>query len=272
MKKWLYTLSVALAVALTTPGVAAAADLGGSGPREYVEAPASYKDWTGIYAGFLIGYSTADFGFDSNTSIYSGQGEEGPIFTDFPLGFGSDSSEINFGVQLGADVQYGMVVLGAVADFSWMGLESGGTTDVGEALFGPEASDEVFLDHEFGLEYLATARLRAGALLHPSVLAYVTGGVAFGNVEFDARVRGNDVDECCINFGSDTQRWGYTVGAGVEAKLTENIRAKVEYLYVDLGEAEYNVNAVSGGQTFADHKGSIEVDLHLVRAGLAYQF
>lgn len=262
MKKWLYTLSVALAVALTTPGVAAAADLGGSGPREYVEAPASYKDWTGIYAGFLIGYSTADFEHSTSTSI----GQSG----DFPFNLDSSDDQFNFGVQLGADVQYGIVVVGAVADFSWMGLEGNGT----DTLFGTPQNG-FLIDNEFGLDTLGTARLRIGALATPNILVYATGGIAFG--QLDGAVRGLvNCDECefdefeIAEVSYDDARWGYTVGAGVEAKLTENIRAKVEYLYVDLGEAEYNINVLGGD--FLNHSGSVELDLHLVRAGLAYQF
>lgn len=262
MRNWLYTL-VTMVVALTIPGVATAADLGNTGGRAYVEAPVVAKDWTGIYAGFLVGWSTADFEYDSTTTVGS---------TTVPFGFGSSGDEWNFGAQLGGDYQYGSIVVGGVVDFSYMGQGGGGTVDLGEEFDGPE--DTFLLDHEFGLEYLATARFRAGVLVHPLVLAYVTGGVAFGNVEFDARARLQDGETTVgsLNFGSDTMRWGYTVGAGLEAKLTENIRAKVEYLYVDLGEAEYNINAISGSTELGSHNGSLELDLHVVRAGLAYQF
>ncbi len=278
MKNWLYTLSVALAVALTTPiSQLAAADLGNGPGRQYVEAPVVSKDWTGVYGGFLIGWGSADFETNTSTTVdFNGSESEGYSYT-VPFGFGSSGDAWNFGVQLGVDKQYGPFVFGAVADWSFMGLEGGGTTDIGQELQGTVADGfvapgEAFLDHEFGIENLATARLRAGFLVNEWILAYGTVGVAFGTIEGDFRVRGEDVSGGSLNFSTDDQRWGWTVGAGLEAKLTENIRAKVEYLYVDLGEAEYNVNLLSPGGEVFSHSGSTAIDLHLVRAGLAYQF
>jgi outer membrane immunogenic protein len=72
-----------------------------------------------------------------------------------------------------------------------------------------------------------------------------------------------------LRASTDDNRFGYTIGGGLEAKLTEHIRVKAEYLYVDLGEAEYNVGLLGG---LVDHSGSTQIDLHLIRAGLAYQF
>lgn len=265
MKNWLYILSVALAVAFTTPGVAAAADLG---QRQYVssEAPVVAKDWTGIYAGFLVGWSTADFNYDSTTTF---DGESARF------GFGSSDDQLNFGFQFGADKQYGAVVIGLAADISYMGLEGSDRTGLTAELSGdpiPQEKDFV-VDHQFGLDYLATARVRLGYDVGGFLLPYITGGVAFGSVETQTGLSSPEgPNGQRFEFGSistETQRWGYTVGAGLEAKLTENIRAKVEYLYVDLGDAETNVNALGG---LVESNSSVELDLHLVRAGLAYQF
>jgi outer membrane immunogenic protein len=66
-------------------------------------------------------------------------------------------------------------------------------------------------------------------------LFYGTGGVAFGDVK---------------NGGASSTRTGWTLGAGVEAALTNNMTARVEYRYTDLGTA--NVGGSSISQTSND--------------------
>ena len=74
-------------------------------------------------------------------------------------------------------------------------------------------------------DWLATVRGRAGYAFD-RILIYGTGGGAFGNVQAGVRRAGP--------FSSSTQT-GWTAGAGVEFAFTPNLTAKVEYLYVDLG-------------------------------------
>lgn len=84
-------------------------------------------------------------------------------------------------------------------------------------------------------------------------MPYVTGGVAFGDVK--ASVAG---------FGSTTDtNAGWTLGGGIEAAIAGPWTAKVEYLYVDLG------NTNCSGYIL-----STNVDFHtnIVRAGLNYRF
>jgi outer membrane immunogenic protein len=68
-------------------------------------------------------------------------------------------------------------------------------------------------------------------------------------------------------------RFGYAVGAGLEYAVTNNWSAKIEYLYYDLGKAEYVSPQIAGAAlpgvfatTRADAKGN------LVRAGVNYRF
>ena len=72
--------------------------------------------------------------------------------------------------------------------------------------------------------WLATVRGRAG-YAWDRILFYGTGGAAFGNVQTVAGA---------LPYDSVTQT-GWTAGAGVEWAFLPNWTAKVEYLYVDLG-------------------------------------
>jgi outer membrane immunogenic protein len=69
--------------------------------------------------------------------------------------------------------------------------------------------------------------------------------------------------------GADSQtHFGYTVGAGAEAKVAQNFTAKVEYLYTDLGSKTYDLLCRCLNNIQWDQR----VDFHTVRLGLNYQF
>ena len=78
----------------------------------------------------------------------------------------------------------------------------------------------------------------------------MTGGLAVGNVKTTG---------ACIGDTSDTNV-GWTVGAGLEAQISGPWSAKLEYLYVDLGESD----TVLGGQA--------DFNTNIVRDGLNYRF
>jgi outer membrane immunogenic protein len=100
--------------------------------------------------------------------------------------------------------------------------------------------------------WLGTVRGRLGYALgaQGTILPYITGGVAFG-----------DIENSVTGFGSAREtKVGYALGAGIEAALSGPWTAKVEYMYVDLG----NGPTVGGiGSNF---------HTNIVRAGLNYRF
>jgi outer membrane immunogenic protein len=86
------------------------------------------------------------------------------------------------------------------------------------------------------LTWFGTVRGRAGALVTPTVLAYVTGGLAYGEVKSDLLVSGtNGLVPVSAAFSNTTTRAGWTAGAGIEGRLGGGWTAKIEYLYIDLG-------------------------------------
>jgi outer membrane immunogenic protein len=77
-------------------------------------------------------------------------------------------------------------------------------------------------------------------------LPYVTGGVAFGDIETIAPPL----------KGTDNTKFGWTIGAGVEAAFAKNWTAKLEFLHVDLGSASCGFScgtSVPGSVTFQDN-------------------
>jgi outer membrane immunogenic protein len=136
------------------------------------------------------------------------------------------------------------------------------------------------LNTEFSLPWFATFRGRAGILVDPSLLLYGTGGLAVGEVKvltqlsataqlFGPGVAGTIPSGAPVTVlgpaSSESQtRVGWTAGAGLEKKFSQNWSAKLEYLYLDLGTKTY----------FGGTANAIDVSFHdhILRAGINYAF
>ena len=109
-------------------------------------------------------------------------------------------------------------------------------------------------------------------------LLYVNGGVAYGN--FDSDFVSNTVATIVARRQrSDEDAWGYTVGGGVEALLTQRVSIGVEYLYTDLDADTAQVTlsgaGASGGPFGAGtdiRPDDDEFDFHTIRGILKYRF
>jgi len=181
--------------------------------------------WTGFYAGVNAGYGWGEF-------------SKAPGFDD-PDGFVG-------GAQIGYNYQIGQFVVGLETDIQYSDL-SGKTRPV------------TFADGNVGVgrgevEYFGTVRGRIGAAFDRALI-YVTGGLAYGETKF----RGLDTT-AGLSFSKSKTTAGWTIGGGLEYAFTDNITAKAEYLYVDLGDNRYY------GANKAETKFSV------VRAGLNYKF
>ena len=64
------------------------------------------------------------------------------------------------------------------------------------------------------------------------MLVYVTGGVAFGGMDYDATIKTGNTS---VHL-SDDIRVGYVLGAGVEFALRSNWSLKLEYQYLNFGD------------------------------------
>jgi outer membrane immunogenic protein len=143
------------------------------------------------------------------------------------------------GVTAGYNWQMNQVVFGVEGDINWSDISGRG---------GCGAGTICTVDNN----WLGTVRGRLGWAAG-QFMPYVTGGLAFG-----------DIDVRRTGFGrNDSTEFGWTLGAGVEAALWGPVSAKIEYLYVDLGDGP-SVPGPGGGS--ADFQTSI------IRAGLNYRF
>jgi outer membrane immunogenic protein len=154
-----------------------------------------------------------------------------------------------FGVQGGYNWQIDSWVLGIETDFQWTGERGSFAFVCPAGVCGALVQGPVTGTFEQKLSSLGTLRGRLGVTSFPGmvtgspVMAYVTGGLAWGRIKSDGTLAGTN---CVVGaavvcgpagsaFTDRTTKVGWTIGAGIEGVLWGNWSAKVEYLYVDLG-------------------------------------
>jgi len=218
---------------LLSPIAAQAADI-------VAETPAVY-DWTGFFVGANAGY-----GFGANDTIKL-QSE------DFDNNIGNlDMHGFLGGGQLGANWQAGTWVLGAEADMQF--------ADISDSEF--RTLEDVSVDTKGEIDWLSTVRLRSG-IAFDNMLLYGTGGIAFGGVDYKVSI----IDDATTSdLHEDYTATGWTAGAGVEWGLSEKSSAKLEFLYIDLGDKTVDDLAGSGTRL------KLQPTAQSLRLGLDYRF
>ena len=241
---------------------ASAADMAAQAPITKAAAAVAY-DWTGIYAGvnaggaFSSGNTIRPIG-DTASLAFAGAGV-------FPGALSNKRSGFTGGLQLGANYQIGQFVIGAETDWQALGFAKKSNFTLASGTVGSLKETN---------SWLGTTRIRLGFTPVDRLLVYGTGGVAYGNVGmsggFVSPTQGNAM---WLGQNSDT-KFGWALGAGAEYAITNNLTAKLEYLYYDLGSSNLvmgaaNAAAVAVASTpafRAENRGNI------IRAGLNYKF
>jgi outer membrane immunogenic protein len=197
----------------------------------------------GALAGFIGSAIAADL--PRQAPIYKAPAYMAPVFnwTGAYIGInggggwgrsdynGSNKYDVSgglIGATIGYNWQFGTWVVGLEGDADWASIKGSGN-----------ASDTKN-------NFLSTIRGRVGYSFD-RFLPYVTGGLAVGNLKANDN-RG---------FSADQTNAGWTVGAGVEFAFAPQWTAKVEYLYVDLGnvdlggrKTDFYSNVVRGGVNY----------------------
>jgi outer membrane immunogenic protein len=154
------------------------------------------------------------------------------------------------GGQVGFNWQFApSAVAGIEADVVNSGLDKTDTRIFAAAHFigdGPiEANTEAATQK---LRWLGTVRARLGiTALDNSLLAFATGGFAFGEVNDSVMTTGvpNGAGPIAVNASSNTVANGWTLGGGAEYAFLNDWSAKVEYLYYDLGSRTLTLDYAS---------------------------
>lgn len=132
-------------------------------------------------------------------------------------GVATEPSGVLGGVQAGYNWQSGQFVFGGEADIQITG------------------ADDTAAPFKFSNPWWGSVRGRGG-LAWNSFLFYATAGLAFGEVEGQ------------LGGLTETKtQLGWTAGLGTEVALNQRWSAKVEYLYVDLGDRNFSITGGNNG-------------------------
>ena len=214
-----------------------AADLSRPLPAPVYKAPAMVApvfSWTGLYLGVQGGY---------------GWGHES--YTDNALGAVRHSPEGGiFGGVLGYRYQIGQFVLGAEGTASW--------ADINDTVAGGPFSETL----KARSIYTATGQIGWAAL--PQTLIYAKGGWA------DASIR-NTLNSSFLTATNTQDASGWTVGAGVDYAVWQNVVLGVEYDHMDLGYGSFAAPTSIGGAPYTvTGTGRFKIDQVVGR--LTYKF
>jgi outer membrane receptor protein involved in Fe transport/opacity protein-like surface antigen len=190
----------------------------------------SRDNWSGFYIGLNAG------------------GALGPTTATVSSGGGSASvNEPGFlgGAQVGANLQTGPVVWGFEADYDASTQNQSFPSGV---LTGSWSQ----------MPWLATLRGRLGVAFD-RYLVYGTAGGAAGELRSSFSIPAGSTSTT-VTYGT------WIAGAGIEYGITDNLSARIEYLYLDKGNIATGVIA-SPATTITSH-----LQDTMVRAGLNYRF
>lgn len=219
--------------------------------------PAAFT--SGFYAGLNAGY-----GWDSARSVVSRGAlaldtlDQQLFLAPLPLTLGPASAAVASGVarvaangafgggQGGYNFVHDRFLVGAEADMQGAAMSGRGgfaataPFSLGGDILGATA---VSTSIEKTIDWFSTLRARAGYLVTPSLVAYATGGLAYGGVTLDNRVAhltdGFPYYQSIGGIGHFSgTRFGWSAGGGVEWKFAPTMSLKAEYLYLDLGQAQ----------------------------------
>lgn len=245
---------VALVVSLASVGAAAAADVAvPAAPAP--SPPASYYpvlapvNWGGLYLGVNGGYA---FG----RSTWTVPGASTGAFTTNG-GLVGGTLGFNYAIS-------GGLMVGVEGDLDWSALNGSSSVAGCASLFTSVTGFTPGSTCNTKSAWLSTARFRAGYAIN-RVLIFGTAGAAIGDFEVALNPPGG--------FVGIGPQLGWTAGGGIEFAFTDNVTAKIEYLYVDLG----TISCPTGTHCAVTNaagvtSGAASLTESLVRAGLNYKF
>lgn len=226
---------------IATPALAADAII----QTEVAPARADTFSWTGGYIGLNAGYAGGRTKADTAVNSV-------PVVVNFARANNVITSSLNNsangfvgGIQAGYNWQIDKFIYGLETDIQAAGIES-------------KFIDSDFTEVSTKIDWFGTTRVRLGYTPVDRFMIYATGGLAYGKIKYEMW-NGNV-------SASDT-RVGYTVGAGAEYAITQNISLRTEYLYTDLGKLKFD-NVGTKNST----SGEVKLPFHTVRIGVNYKF
>ncbi|EJF75406.1 porin family protein [Bartonella alsatica] len=273
--KWLITAS---AFAFVSASAAHAADVivphSSTSVAPVIVTPSF--SWTGLYVGGQIG------GFSSKTKMdILSKGKTIPVSDDFL----PKLSGFIGGLYAGSNIDLGNgLILGVDTDIIW--------TDKSHTKTGPayeiqenhvayitkmlkeagikidgdlQANNKRTQTFTFKEKWAGATRVRIGFAAE-RILPYIAGGIAYTQIQDIASISITDQQTGKVkasgNLSDETKAFvGYTLGAGVDFAMTNNVIVRAEYRYSDFGKKKFSNDEYETSYKTNDF-----------RVGVAYKF
>ncbi len=203
-------------------------------PAAYIPAAPAWN-WSGFYIGINGGGAFGSSGWSTT------RGDTG----NFNVNGGM------VGGTVGYNYQMGQVVIGIEGDYDWQNIRgaSNNTTVCGPTANGAGC--------DTSSNWIGTIRGRIGYAFD-RIMVYGTGGGAVTDIK---------ASYGALPWASNTE-WGWTAGAGIEGAITDNLTAKVEYLYASFQKD----TSCPSTSCFFFTSPSVSLKESMVRVGLNYKF
>src|SRR6516225_1236772 len=254
--KRLATCAIAVAL-IGTPALAA--DMGVPSRSYYPPLPPAIYDWTGIYVGGHIGGgllvdSVSQNGLSTGGFNLANTGNLRP-------------AGVIGGAQVGANYEFAPWVVGLEGSWTDSGID-GNTLIACSAcsVIVPSATTPMSIPNErftSQASWFAAVTGRFGYAAN-DWLFYGKAGGAWMSVRYTEDLLTTGAPITAATQVLTDNRTGFTVGAGIELGLVENLSGKIEYDFYDFGSKNYNFNAITPV--------SVSSNLHTIIVGLNYKF
>jgi outer membrane immunogenic protein len=265
--------------------------------------PPPLLSWTGFYAGLNAGYGFGTSAATQTSGASTYDWASGAL--GFPFGslsgYVAGNSNVNQngfigGGQIGYNYNVGSnFVVGVEADLQGASISGSGPHTGLAAVTDAEGITHLqagFVDVQAGVNWMGTVRGRLGYLFTPTLLAYATGGFAYGGAFANVSTNGfhwhpgeeelehppNEVTPSYGQFKGTLP--GYTVGGGFEWLFMPNWSLKAEALYYDLGTQSvwtndsFVINSSAPGSIAIANVSETRVNFQgvIARLGVNYHF
>ncbi len=277
-------LSLAIGIATAVFGAipAVAADLGPLPPPAPFYRPAQLLpvyNWTGCYLGAQLGGAFADNKLDGELA--------GGVVTE-----NASSAAVIAGGQVGCDLQFARNwVIGAQIDGAWTNLRSGLGLTASQGL--PEQGTfDLSGTLTLKANVIATATGRIGYAANFDSIAglfYLKGGAAFVNYDTSNFIGQSTTTTCatgafdptkgCQSFNSpvnsafnfnapSANRFGWTIGLGMEWAVIDNLSVVGEWDYLNFGTHTVTFTDANLGSSQV----SVKQQINELKLGINYRF
>lgn len=217
--------------------------------------------------GFLIGCLSILFVLTANEA--SAGGPPIPILRTVAGSNSADAASGVFGGHAGYNWQQGAVIFGFETDLQRVNLVS--SMNGGLTYTPPLPSPTDFARTQATTDWYGTFRGRIG-VTSGLFMAYLTGGVAYGNVDLNSAFSAFGL---LTQFQNSHTKVGGVAGFGFEYMLQPNLIATFNYQYVDLGRLN-GVSSTAAVGNFSsvvlNQSAGVHAQFQVATIGLSWRF